>query len=148
MRPVPTLALHLHEHFLPHTAMLHTLSITRPRFMLSNILQVQMNMAYLSTQIPPQQYKYSIIFRIIMIRRYTLKRRRLPRKNTTNSQPSVTPVEVVNSVLHLKKVLLLNCSNFSLCQKNHSVSRGIEKILTDGEVPIHDTKPKKINLRR
>ena len=41
--------------------MLHILNIINPPFMLSDILQVQMNMEYLSTQSTLQQYKHSII---------------------------------------------------------------------------------------
>ena len=74
--------------------------------MLSNILQVQMHMTYLSTQITPQQYKPSTISHIITIRRHTKKRQRLPHKNATNSQPSEIPARVVNLVVQSNKALL------------------------------------------
>ena len=82
--------------------------------MLSNILQVQINMVYLSTQIPIQQYKHSIISHIITIRRPTQKQWCLPHQNATNSQHHATPTGVANSVVQSKKALLLNCSNFAL----------------------------------
>ena len=94
--------------------MLHTLNITRTPFMLLNILQIQTNMEYLSTQIPLQQYKHSIIYHIITIRRHKQKRRRLNHQDITNSQPFLTPTGLVNSVVKSKKALLLNYSNFSL----------------------------------
>ena len=94
--------------------MLPILNITSTQFMLSNILLAQINMAYLSTPSHLQHFKHSIIYHIITIRRPTQKRRRLYRHNSTKSHPSTTPYGVVNLVVHHKKALHLNCSNFYL----------------------------------
>ena len=97
--------------FLASHIMLHSLIITRLQFMLSNILQVQMNMQYLSIL---QLYYNSILSHIITIRTHTQKQRGLPRKNSTNSQPSAMPTGVVNYIAQLDKELLFNCSKFAL----------------------------------
>ena len=94
--------------------MLHILNITRPQFILSNILQVQINMIYLFTPSPPQQYKPSDISHIIIISRHAQNQQRLPHQNSTNSRTSVMPAGVVNLVVQSKKAILLNCSNSAL----------------------------------
>ena len=94
--------------------MLPILNIISPHLMLSNILLAQINMACLSTPSHIQKLKSSVIFHIIKIRRPTQNLRCLPRQNSTNSQPSVTPTGEVNLVVQSKKALLLNCSNFTL----------------------------------
>ena len=94
--------------------MLHILNITRSQFMLSNNLQVKMNMKYLSTPSLPQQYKPSNISHIILIRRHTQKQQRLPHQNATNSRPSAMPDGVFDLVVQSKKGILLNCSNSSV----------------------------------
>ena len=91
--------------------MLHILIITRPQFMLSYILQEQINISYLSTPIPSQQYKPSTISHVITIRRHIQKRCCLLCHNSTNSHPYVIPAAVENSVFQSKNSFLLNCSN-------------------------------------
>ena len=81
LKPALSLTLCLHYHFLPRTAMLHILNITKPQFMLSNILQVKMSIAYFPTQSPLQQYEYSIVYHVIMIMRPTQKQQKLPHQN-------------------------------------------------------------------